>query len=132
MGTKHQGMNRPGVRRVREDSRELRKMKKTGCEVIADAPTTPVVNGKVKVKVKIELAVLVHSKGTQTVFWFDCFLFFKTFIQYYIIDSFLQPALFVCWQGRHWGLLPLRLRTRLWNVQQGSYCPYAISCNYFP
>ena len=51
VGRQRQGMDRPGVRQVPEDSREQRKMEETGCEVICGAPTTPVVKGKVKVKI---------------------------------------------------------------------------------
>ena len=47
----HQVTDRPGVCQVSEDSREQRKMEETGCEVICGAPTTPVVKGKVKVKI---------------------------------------------------------------------------------
>ena len=36
----HQGMDRPGVRKVTEGSGEQRKMEETGCEIIGGAPTT--------------------------------------------------------------------------------------------
>ena len=41
----HQGMDRPGVRRVPEGSGEQGKMEETGCEIICGAPTTLVVKG---------------------------------------------------------------------------------------
>ena len=40
MGRQHQGMDRPGVRQVPEDSGEQGKMEKTGCKIICGAPTT--------------------------------------------------------------------------------------------
>ena len=39
-------MDRPGVCQVPEDSEELRQMEETGCEVICEAPVTPVVKGR--------------------------------------------------------------------------------------
>ena len=54
-GRQHQGMHRPGIRQVPEGSREQRKMEKTGCEVICDAPKIPAVKAKVKVGVKMFL-----------------------------------------------------------------------------
>ena len=44
----HQGMDRPGVRQVLEDSGKQRKMEENGCEVICGAPTTPAVKEQVK------------------------------------------------------------------------------------
>ena len=52
VGRQQQGMDRPRVCQVPEDSGEQRKMEETGCEVISGAPTTLEVNGSVKVKVK--------------------------------------------------------------------------------
>ena len=40
VGRQHQGMDRPGVRQVPEDSEEQGKMEKTGCKIIFGAPTT--------------------------------------------------------------------------------------------
>ena len=45
VGRQHQGMDRPGVRRVPEGSGEQGKMEKTGCEITCDAPTTLAVKG---------------------------------------------------------------------------------------
>ena len=45
MGRRHQGMDRPGVRQVPEDSREQGKMDETGCEIICGATTTLTVKG---------------------------------------------------------------------------------------
>ena len=39
-GNGHQGMDRPGVRKVPEGSGEQVKMQETGCEIICGAPTT--------------------------------------------------------------------------------------------
>ena len=39
----HQGIDRPGVPQVPEDSGEQRKMEETGCEVICGAQTIPAV-----------------------------------------------------------------------------------------
>ena len=39
VGRRHQGMDRPGVRLVPEDSGEQGKMEETGCELICGAPT---------------------------------------------------------------------------------------------
>ena len=40
MERQHQGMDRPGVRQVPEDSGEQGNMEETGCEIICGAPTT--------------------------------------------------------------------------------------------
>ena len=45
VGRQHQGMDRPGVRQVPENSEEQRKMEETGYEVICGAPTTVVGKG---------------------------------------------------------------------------------------
>ena len=45
VGTQHQGMDRPGVRQVPEDSGEQGKMEETGCEIICGAPTTLAAKG---------------------------------------------------------------------------------------
>ena len=45
VGRQHQGMDRPGVRKVPEGSGEKGKMEKTGCEIICGAPTTLTVKG---------------------------------------------------------------------------------------
>ena len=45
VGRQHQGMDRPGVCQVPEDSGEQGKMEETGCEIICGAPTTLVVVG---------------------------------------------------------------------------------------
>ena len=43
VGRQHQGMDRPGDRRVPEGSGEQGKMEEIGCEIICGAPTTLVV-----------------------------------------------------------------------------------------
>ena len=40
VGRQHQGMDRPGVWRVLEGSREQGKMEKIGCKIICGAPAT--------------------------------------------------------------------------------------------
>ena len=40
-----QGMDRPGVRQVTEDSGEQGRMEESGCEIISGAPTTLTVKG---------------------------------------------------------------------------------------
>ena len=40
VGRQHQGMDRPGVRQVREGCEEQAKLEKTGCKIICGAPTT--------------------------------------------------------------------------------------------
>ena len=45
VGRQHQGMDRPGGRRVPEGSAKQRKMEETGCEMICGAPTTLAVKG---------------------------------------------------------------------------------------
>ena len=45
VGRPYQGMDRPGVRQVKDGRREQRKMKETGCEIICGAPTTLAVKG---------------------------------------------------------------------------------------
>ena len=45
VGRQHQGMDRPGVRQITEDSGEQAKMEETGCKIICGAPMTLVVKG---------------------------------------------------------------------------------------
>ena len=45
VGRQHQGMDRPGVRQVPEDSGEQGKMEETGCKIIFGAPPTLAVKG---------------------------------------------------------------------------------------
>ena len=45
VGRQHQGMDRPGVRKVPEGSGKQRKMEETGCEITCCAPTTLAVEG---------------------------------------------------------------------------------------
>ena len=45
MGRQLQGMDRPAVRQVPEDSGEQGKMEKTGCKIIPGAPMTLAVKG---------------------------------------------------------------------------------------
>ena len=45
VGRQRQGMDRPGVRQVPEDSREQVKMEETGREIICGAPTTITIKG---------------------------------------------------------------------------------------
>ena len=45
VGRQHQGMDRPGVRQVSEDSGEQGKMEKIGCEIICGVQTTLAVKG---------------------------------------------------------------------------------------
>ena len=45
VGRQHQGMDRPGVRKVPEGSGEKGKMEETSCEIICGAPVTLVVKG---------------------------------------------------------------------------------------
>ena len=45
VGRQHQGMDRPGVGQVPEDSGEQGKMEETGCEIIFGAPATLAVRG---------------------------------------------------------------------------------------
>ena len=55
LGRQHQEMDRPGVCQVPEGSGEQRKMEKTGCEIIYDAPTTLTVKGKMM------MMALIHT-----------------------------------------------------------------------
>ena len=52
VGRQHQGMDRPGVRRVPEVSGEQGKMEKTGCKIICGAPTTLEVKGLMMMMMK--------------------------------------------------------------------------------
>ena len=45
MGRRHQGMDRPGVRKVPKGSGEQGKREETGCKIICGAPTTLAVKG---------------------------------------------------------------------------------------
>ena len=46
VGRQHQGMDRPGVHQVPEDSEEQGKMEETGCEIICGAQTTLAFQGQ--------------------------------------------------------------------------------------
>ena len=52
VGRQHQGMDRPGVRKVPEGSGEQGKMEECGCEIICGTPTTLVVKGLMMMVVK--------------------------------------------------------------------------------
>ena len=56
VGRQHQGMDRPGVRRVPESSGEQGNMEKTGCKIICGAPTTLAVKGLMMKMMKWRLA----------------------------------------------------------------------------
>ena len=45
VGRQHQGMDRPGVRKVTEGSGEQGKMEEIGCKIICSPPTTLAVKG---------------------------------------------------------------------------------------
>ena len=45
VGRQHQGMDRPGVRKVPEGRGEQGTMEETGCKIIRGAPTTLAVKG---------------------------------------------------------------------------------------
>ena len=45
VGRQHQGMDRPGVRQVLEDSGKQGNIEKSGSEIICGAPTTLAVKG---------------------------------------------------------------------------------------
>ena len=63
VGRQHQGVDRPGVRQVPEDSKEQRKMEKTGCKIICGAPTTLAVKG-LKMMMMMKL-VSQRSAGSE-------------------------------------------------------------------
>ena len=52
VGRQHQGMDRPGVRKVSEGSREQGKLEETGCEIICGAPTSLAVKGQMRDELK--------------------------------------------------------------------------------
>ena len=58
VGTQHQCMDRPGDGQVPEDSREQRKMEKTGCKIICGAPMTLTVKGLVMVMMMMKKMIL--------------------------------------------------------------------------
>ena len=45
VGRQHEGMDRPGVCKVPEGSREQGKLEESGCEIICGAPTALAVEG---------------------------------------------------------------------------------------
>ena len=45
VGRQHQGMDRPGLRQVPEDSGKQGKMEETGCEITCGAPVTLTIRG---------------------------------------------------------------------------------------
>ena len=59
VGRQHQGLDRPGLRKVPESSGEQRKMEETGCEFVCGTPAIPAVKGLVKEGRKIRIAM--HS-----------------------------------------------------------------------
>ena len=63
MGKQHQGMDRPEVRQVPEDSGEQGKMEKTGYEVICGAPTTLAVKGEMMMMMIIFVLRFQHFNG---------------------------------------------------------------------
>ena len=66
VGRQHQGMDRPVVRQVPQDSGEQGKMEETGCEIICGAPTTLASRDRWDEMVRVSLAV---SKACKAIFW---------------------------------------------------------------
>ena len=56
VGRQHQGMDKPGIRRVPEGSGERRKMEETGRKIICGALTTLAVKG--------QMIMMVRGAGT--------------------------------------------------------------------
>ena len=46
VGRQHQGLDKPGVRKVPEGSGKRRNTEETGCDIICGAPTTLAVEGE--------------------------------------------------------------------------------------
>ena len=65
VGRQHQGMDRPGVRQVPEDSGEQGTMERTGCKIICGAPTTLAVKGLMM----IMMIYIYHSRFILIVFF---------------------------------------------------------------
>ena len=55
VGRQHQGMDRPGVRQVREGSGDQGKMAETGCKIVCGAPTTLAVKGLMMIMILVKL-----------------------------------------------------------------------------
>ena len=60
VGRKHQGMDRPGLRKVPEASGERRKMEETGCKIICGAPTTVAVKGLMMMMMTKALSLVIE------------------------------------------------------------------------
>ena len=61
VGKQHQGMDRPGFRRVPEGIGEQGKMEKTGCRIICGAPTTLAVKGLTTITMTMTIRYWVHN-----------------------------------------------------------------------
>ena len=64
VGRQHQGMDRPGVRKVQEGSGEQGTMEKTGCEMICGAQTTLAVKG-------LMMMMMVMTRWTKHISSFE-------------------------------------------------------------
>ena len=62
MGRQHQGVDRPGVRKIPEGSGEQGKMEETGCEIICGAPTTLAVKGLIMMMMMM-MMYLISIRG---------------------------------------------------------------------
>ena len=62
MGRQHQGMDKPGVRKVPEGSGEQGKMEETGCNIICGAPQTLMIVERTK---KVETRPGEQSEKTD-------------------------------------------------------------------
>ena len=61
VGRQHQGMDRPGIWQVPEDSWEQGKIEKTGCKIICGAPTTLAVKGLMMMMMRLGVLVDMHG-----------------------------------------------------------------------
>ena len=65
VGRQHQGMDRPGVQQVPEDSGEQGKMEKTSCRIICGAPTTLTVKGLIMIMMMTFFFFFARSRPTR-------------------------------------------------------------------
>ena len=86
VGRQHQRIDRPGVRQVPEGSGEQGKMKKTGCKIICDAPTTLAVKGLMMMMMCIHHRDLLLSSSSPSSFSSFYLLYLLLFSSYSYIS----------------------------------------------
>ena len=84
MGRHHQGMDRPGVRKVPGGSGEQGKMEKTDCKIICGAPTTLAVKGLMMMM--IPAAAAENFSSPELTYCADCVRSNPMLLQWHVKD----------------------------------------------